>query len=67
MFFAPLKGRQNTIGNQKGLVQVSSRPFRANRLLGCFPGLKAWLNPQASCGAKKAKIVKVELRWLVAS
>src|ERR1700688_3131288 len=32
---------------------VISRPFRANRFFGCFPGLKPWAESYSPCGAKK--------------
>ena len=34
------------------LAHVISRPFRANRLFGCFPGLKPWAESYSPCGAK---------------
>jgi len=32
-----------------------SRPFRANRFIGCFPGLKPWAESYSPCGAKHPK------------
>jgi hypothetical protein len=32
----------NIHAEKNGLVHVSSRPFRANRFIGCLTGLKPW-------------------------
>jgi hypothetical protein len=34
------------------LARVSSRPFRTNRFLGYFPGLKPWAESYSPSGAK---------------
>src|ERR1700719_4276906 len=39
--------------NRTPLAHVISRPFRANRFFGCFPGLKPWAESYSPCGAKK--------------
>src|ERR1700719_5027650 len=39
--------------NRTHLAHVISRPFRANRFFGCFPGLKPWAESYSPCGAKK--------------
>jgi hypothetical protein len=38
--------------NRTHLAHVISRPFRANRFFGCFPGLKPWAESYSPCGAK---------------
>src|ERR1700693_4461979 len=54
---AAIRDAGNDIGNdiegrlafEAHLSHVISRPFRANRFIGCFPGLKPWGESYSPC------------------
>jgi hypothetical protein len=57
-----LKGRQIRRGKthvENELAHVSSRPFRANRVIEYFPGLKPWAESCSPFGAKPAVMLLI--------